>query len=198
MISMKPELKHQDEQTAATEDYGRSTEAGTVRFERKLPGPIERVWDYLTDSEKRGKWFASGPMEQRAGGKLEFHFHNSQLTPHAEPPPERYKKYEGLTSSGKVTRCDPPNLLSFTWEEMSGGESEVTFELSEKNNEVLMVVTHRRLRNRGELIGVSAGWHVHVGLLSDILNRRELRSFWSTYERLQAEYDKRLPTERAD
>jgi uncharacterized protein YndB with AHSA1/START domain len=198
MISMKPELKHQDEQTAATEDYGRSTEAGTVRLERKLPGPIERVWDYLTDSEKRGKWFASGPMEQRAGGKLEFHFHNSQLTPHAEPPPERYKKHEGLTSSGKVTRCDPPNLLSFTWEEMSGGESEVTFELSEKNNEVLMVVTHRRLRNRGELIGVSAGWHVHVGLLSDILNRRELRSFWSTYERLQAEYDKRLPTERAD
>jgi hypothetical protein len=42
---------------------------------------------------------------------------------------------------------------------MSGGESEVTFELSKKNNEVLMVVTHRRLRNREELVGVSAGWH---------------------------------------
>jgi hypothetical protein len=39
MISMKPEVK----QTAATEDYGRSTEAGTVRLERKLPGPIESV-----------------------------------------------------------------------------------------------------------------------------------------------------------
>ena len=34
-----------------------------IRFERLLPGPIENVWSYLTDSQKRGEWLASGPME---------------------------------------------------------------------------------------------------------------------------------------
>jgi hypothetical protein len=32
--------------------FGVLIEPGTIRFERILPGPIERVWDYLTDSEK--------------------------------------------------------------------------------------------------------------------------------------------------
>ena len=42
---------------------------GEIRIMRTLPGPIERVWTYLTDPAKRAKWFAGGPMELRAGGK---------------------------------------------------------------------------------------------------------------------------------
>ena len=41
-----------------------------IRFERLLPGPIETVWSYLTESGKRGEWLASGPMELRVGGKV--------------------------------------------------------------------------------------------------------------------------------
>ena len=61
-------------------EYGVMTEARTVRLERVLPGPIERVWDYLTDSKKRGKWFASGPMDLRVGGEVEFRFHHADLS----------------------------------------------------------------------------------------------------------------------
>jgi uncharacterized protein YndB with AHSA1/START domain len=179
-------------------EYGIAPEAGTVRLERMLPGPIERVWSYLTDSEKRGKWFAAGPMELRAGGKLEFHFQNSKLAPQAEPVPERFKQYEGMTSSGRVTRCEPPNLLSFTWGEDQGDESEVTFELSSHDKEVLMVLTHRRLPNRSEMVSVASGWHVHVGVLIDQLNGREPQPFWSTLERLEGEYDRRLPAENGE
>lgn len=180
-------------QGSIIEGYGISPEAGTVRLERMLPGPIERVWAYLTEPEKRGKWFASGPMELRTGGKLEFHFHNSKLAPQAEPTPERFKQYEGMTSSGRVTRCEPPHLLSFTWSEEQGDESEVTFELSSREKEVLMVLTHRRLPNRSQMIGVASGWHVHVGVLIDQLKGREPQPFWSMLERLEAEYDKQLP-----
>ena len=49
-------------------EYGVVTEPRTIRMERLLPGPIERVWDYLTDSAKRGKWFAAGKMDLRVGG----------------------------------------------------------------------------------------------------------------------------------
>jgi uncharacterized protein YndB with AHSA1/START domain len=191
---MKAQVKEQSDQQAATiDEYGTSPVAGTVRLERMLPGPIERVWSYLTESEKRGKWFASGPMELRAGGKIEFHFHNSQLAPDSGPPPEKYKECEGMVSYGSVTRYEPPNVLSFMWGEGQGDDSEVTFELTERDEEVLLVVTHRRLSNRTEMVSVASGWHVHIGILIDQLNGREPKPFWSALEKLEAEYDKRLP-----
>jgi uncharacterized protein YndB with AHSA1/START domain len=189
--------KQASKQESIVGEFGIAPEVGTVRLERILPGPIERVWAYLTESEKRGKWFASGPMELRAGGKIEFHFQNSKLAPQSEPIPERFKQYEGMRSTGQVIRCDPPHLLSFTWDEEEGDVSEVTFELAEQETEVLMVLTHRRLSNRKAMVSVASGWHVHVGVLIDQLNGREPMPFWSALERLEAEYDRRLPAEEA-
>ena len=175
------------------EEYGIALETGTVRLERMLPGPMEQVWAYLTESEKRGKWFASGPMELRPGGKIELHFHNSTLAPADEATPERFQQYEGMISSGRVVRCEPPHLLVFNWIEAPGVESEVTFELADRDGEVLLVLTHRRLPNRSEMVSVASGWHAHLGVLIDQLSGREPRQFWSRIERLEAEYDKRLP-----
>ena len=44
--------------TATLSGYGELIEPATVRIERMLPGPIERVWDYLTDSDLRAQWLA--------------------------------------------------------------------------------------------------------------------------------------------
>ena len=41
-----------------------------ARLERLLPGPIERVWAYVTESDKRATWLAGGEMELRVGGKV--------------------------------------------------------------------------------------------------------------------------------
>ena len=35
------------------DDYGELIEPTTLRIQRLLPGPIERIWAYLTDSELR-------------------------------------------------------------------------------------------------------------------------------------------------
>jgi uncharacterized protein YndB with AHSA1/START domain len=185
-------------QAATGGDYATTPEARTVRLERVLPGPIERVWAYLTESEKRGKWFASGPMELRAGGKLEFHFDNSKLTPYKETTPERFKECDGMTSRGRVTRCEPPRVLSFSWNEEHGGTSEVTFELSTLDKDVLLVLTHRRLPNRSEMVSVAGGWHVHVALLIAHLKEEQPQPFWSTFEKLEAEYEKRIPADTAE
>jgi uncharacterized protein YndB with AHSA1/START domain len=179
--------------TKETGAYGEVTEPGTLRIERVLPGPIERVWAYLTEPEKRSKWFAGGPMELRDGGRLEFHFDHRNLSPHDDPAPERYKHAEGpQTSVGRVTRCEPPNLISFTWGDELG-DSEVTFELTPQNEKVLMVLTHRRLADRSMTVMVAAGWHAHVALLIDNLNQEDPRPFWSTFSSLEAEYEKRIP-----
>ena len=112
-------------------EFGVVPEARTLRMRRVLPGPIERVWAYLTESEKRGRWLASGPMELHVGGRVQLTFRNSDLSAHAEPPPDKYKEYEETGFEGRVTRCDPPRLLSYTW----GSGSEVTFELSPQGDE---------------------------------------------------------------
>ncbi len=47
-------------ETATLDAYGVVTDAATLTIERLLPGPVERVWDYLTRSELRRQWLASG------------------------------------------------------------------------------------------------------------------------------------------
>src|SRR5690349_14418067 len=95
---------------ATTRDFGAVVSADTVRFERILPGSLDRVWSYLVDPEKRGKWLAGGAIEPRVGGVAELRFQNGTLT--SEPAPDRYKKYSGLIVDRQtVTRFDPPRAL---------------------------------------------------------------------------------------
>ena len=44
-------------------DYGELIDSSTVRFERMLPGPIERVWSYIVESDKRKQWLCAGDIE---------------------------------------------------------------------------------------------------------------------------------------
>jgi uncharacterized protein YndB with AHSA1/START domain len=167
---------------------GTSPEQATVRHERVLPGPIERVWAYLTDSEKRKTWLASGVFDLRVGGKADLHFDHSNIT--SEKAPDEYKggKHD---SPGTITRLDPPRLLSYTFG-AAGPESEVTFELEPRGKGVLLVITHRRIADRKTMINVAGGWDVHVGILEDRLNGEEPRPFWSNHARLKKEYEARL------
>lgn len=174
-------------------DYGTVTEAGTVRFERLLPAGIERVWEYLTDSELRRKWFAGGDMEARPGGALTLVFRNSELSPHQEEVPEKYRQYEGMVSRGEVVAAEPPRRLVFNWFEESGPPTEVSWELEPRGEQTLLILTHRRLANRAMLVDVSGGWHLHLDMLEDVLAGRSPRPFWSTNERYTNEYEARTP-----
>ncbi|HZH51591.1 MAG TPA: SRPBCC family protein [Microvirga sp.] len=176
-------------------EYGIVTATETVRFERLLPGPVERIWAYLTESDKRAKWLASGPMELRVGGGVELRFHNSQLSAPPEPVPDKYSQYgDGVGFRAQVTRCEPPRLLSHTWGGEPGEEeSEVTYELTPKGDKVLLVLTHRRLGGRAAVLSVSGGWHTHLDILAARLNEEVPPPFWATYGRLEGEYDRRLP-----
>ena len=176
-------------------DYGVVTEAGTVRFERLLPAPVERVWDYLVDSELRRKWFAAGEMELRPGGPLKLVFHNSELAPADEEVPEKFRKYEGMESPGEIVRAEPPRLLVFNWFEENGPPTEVSWELEPRGEQTLMTLTHRRLANRAAMVDVSGGWHLHLDVLEDVLADRPPRPFWARQAAIEAEYGGRIAAE---
>lgn len=175
--------------------YGTFPEPETLRFERLLPGPIERVWDYLTKSELKEKWLAAGDIEPRVGGKVELNFYHKNLSEDDDPIPEKYREMEdGDSFIGRVTQWDPPHLLSYTWSENTNDQSEVTFELkSQKNEKVLLVLIHRKIGdNRDFIIGALAGWHTHLGILVDLLEGKEPQGFWRVHSRMEEEYSERV------
>lgn len=175
-------------------NYGIFPELGTVQFERLLPGPIERVWDYLTKSELKAKWLSAGDVEPHVGGKVEFRFKHSNLSENDDPIPEKYKHMEGGNYfEGRVTKWEPPRLLSYTWGEGTGEESEVTFELTPEGEKVRLVLTHRRLGDDPDiLISVASGWHTHLDIMDDRLNSRAPQGFWSVHTRMEREYNGRI------
>jgi uncharacterized protein YndB with AHSA1/START domain len=174
-------------------DYGIVTETGSVRFERLLAAPADRVWDYLTQSELRRKWFAAGDMELRPGGTLTLVFRNSELSDHDEDVPEKYRQYEGMESRGEIVEAEPPHRLVFDWFEESGPSTRVSWELEPRGEQTLLTLVHSRLPNRAMTVDVSGGWHLHLDMLEDLLAGRRPRPFWSTNERYTREYEARTP-----
>ena len=177
-------------------EYGSYINPETLRFERLLPGPIERVWAFLTESDKKAKWLAGGNVEPRIGGKVELHFYHKNLSEEEDPIPEKYREMEnGASYTGRVTQWDPPRLLSYTWfEEDPDDQSEVTFELiPQENDKVLLVLTHRRVGDkRNIIIGALAGWHTHLNILADRLAGNQPKGFWKVHTMVEKDYDQQV------
>ncbi|MDB5394362.1 MAG: hypothetical protein JWM91_1868 [Rhodospirillales bacterium] len=176
--------------------YGVIVEPGTIRFERLLPGPVERVWAYLTDSDKRGKWLAWGEMQPRVGSQFELRFHHSELSTNKAPIPEKWRPIEsGHVSRHHIVRFEPPHFLSFSWGNGAGGDSEVAFELTPRGDKVLLILTHRRLADRAAMVGTAGGWNSHLRMLTDRLEGREPPAFWAVHADVDGLYDRRFPSE---
>jgi uncharacterized protein YndB with AHSA1/START domain len=176
-------------------EFGTSPAPGVVRFERRLPGPIERVWAYLVDGDKRARWFAGGDLDAREGGALSFLHKHSLLSDEPDTPPEKYRGMHenGFTSTGTVIRAEPPRLLSFAWHEDDAPPSIVTFELTPDGDHVRLVLTHSQLKDRAEMVNVSGGWHAHLHVLAEDLAGGPRHAFWPMHAMLDGEYEKRLP-----
>ena len=173
--------------------YGELLDANTVRFERLLPGPIERVWSYLVEGDKRAQWLCGGETELTVGGRIDLQFHNASLSSAEDiPRPEKYKDMpEKVSFTGTVTRCEPPQVFAHTWD-FHDESSEVCYELTEKGDKILLVLTHTRLSSSDEVLSVSGGWHTHLDILVAILEGQDPLPFWKTHAELEAQYAERL------
>jgi uncharacterized protein YndB with AHSA1/START domain len=172
---------------AALDAYGVLTEPATLTIQRLLPGPVERVWAYLTDSELRRKWLAAGRMDMAVGAPFELVWRNDELT---DPPGERPPGFScEHQMHSRITELEPLRKLAFAWK----GSGDVSFELEPKGDEVLLTVIHRRLPDRNTMLMVGAGWHMHLDLLVAHAAGDAPTPFWDGWSRLQKEYDRRLP-----
>ena len=145
--------------------------ASVVRFERILPGPIERVWEFLTTPERLPLWFGQGTIEPRAGGSVIL---------------------MGGHIRGIVTQWLPPRRLTYTWNVFSPGENEssypesyLTLSLEPRGERVLLTLTHLPVLERFEKQN-AMGWHTFLDMLAAGL-RNDTPQPRETYMRRNAE-----------
>lgn len=133
---------------------GEMLKVAAIRFERLLPGPIERVWDFLTRAELLPSWFGNGEIEARVGGAVTL------MDGHIR---------------GTVTQCRPPHLLAYTWNVFGPGdatspypESYLTLTLERKGEKVLLTLSHLPILERFEKQN-AMGWHTFLDLMEAAL-----------------------------
>jgi uncharacterized protein YndB with AHSA1/START domain len=142
-------------------DLAEMFRAPGVRFWRRLPGPIERVWAHLTDPAKLGGWYDAGStIEPREGGAVALN---------------------GGHIRGVVTQWRPPVKFAHTWNVLSPGESVsaypesyLTLELAAEEADVALTLTHLPVLDRFEPQN-AMGWATFLDILEDTVRGRELQ-----------------------
>uniref|UniRef100_UPI003BA854F0 SRPBCC family protein n=1 Tax=Stappia sp. TaxID=1870903 RepID=UPI003BA854F0 len=162
-------------------------EPATLKIERRLPGPVERVWECLTQSDLRARWLAAGDMDLRPGAPFTFTWRNDDLSASASERPQGTP--EVMTMESRIIEVHPPVRLVFSWEE--GGE--VAIDLSPDGGDVLLRLIHRRVVKPGERLMIAAGWHMHLDILRAVLAEEIPPSFWAGWMTLKEAYAERFP-----
>jgi uncharacterized protein YndB with AHSA1/START domain len=165
---------------------GALADGNSLRIQRRLPGPIERVWSYLTDSDLRRQWLASGTMPPQPGATFELVWRNDELSSSAAERPEGFSAESRATC--EMVEVEPPRRMRYLWP----GVGEVTIELEALGNEVVLTLTHRQLIGTRLILNVCAGWDAHLVLLVAHLEGTRPPSLWATWKRLRKDYEERL------
>lgn len=162
------------------DEFGTLVDAHTVRFERLLPGPIERVWAYLTEPQFLRTWLAESSMALRVGGAVELRFDTDEVPARAQA---------GAIDQGIITRYEPPHRLAYTWQKAPNGPvtSHVAFELEAVEDQVRLVLTHSKLQH-SSLASFGAGWHTHLAVLQARLQALEPSPFLSYFNTVLPRY----------
>jgi uncharacterized protein YndB with AHSA1/START domain len=127
-------------------------DSATLRFERRLPHPIEAVWAALTEPAQRAAWFGPTRIEGRPGGRIELEAQG----PPASPAQRRI--------SGRILVWDPPRVLEHEWRQPLVGAGVVRYELVPDGDATRLTFTHRGLPV-GPARGLAPGTHAYLDRL---------------------------------
>ena len=139
-------------------DLGEMFRMPGVRFWRRLPGPIERVWAHLTDPARLSGWYDAGStIEPREGGAVRLNDGHIR---------------------GVVTQWRPPVKFAHTWNVFGPGEtvsaypeSYLTLELAQEGGDVALTLTHLPVLERFQPQN-AMGWATFLDILDDTVNGR--------------------------
>lgn len=167
----------------------------TMRFERHLDHPIERVWHVLTDEAETAYWFPARIVGRREpGAPVTFEFENLPLRLMDDELAATIaaKQAELDTSAnpeflrGKVVAFDPPRLFELDW----AGEI-IRFELTPHAGGTKLVFLYTWLEGTAPQ-GVGPGWHFTLAGLAKRLSGDTTPQTAAEFHEMEAVYKRLL------
>jgi len=109
-----------------------------LRFERRLPHPVERVWRAVTEPSELSRWFV------------------------AEVPwtPAPGEEFEAYGERGRITALEPPRRIAWEW-----GTERYAFELAPDGDGCRLVFIHVFNPELGPGWQHAAGWETYFARL---------------------------------
>jgi len=148
----------------------------TVRLERVLRAPVERVWAYLTESALLATWLTRGTVPSTVGDRFTLKL-----------------LANGDEIEGTLHAYEPPRALEYTWfstqhEAPDRDHSVVRYELTPHDDGTLLVLTHTGVQPefRGR---VAAGWHSLLDALTALIDGVDAPGFFSVFPRVINGYE---------
>jgi uncharacterized protein YndB with AHSA1/START domain len=130
---------------------GRTVPEAAIVFERTLPGPAQKVWEFLTEAARLPEWYGAGSIEPREGGAV------SLMGGHVR---------------GVVTIWQPAKALGYTWNVFQPGETVsawpvtyLEFALKPGNDGVVLTLTHRPIPEAMQN-QTAMGWYTMLDLIA--------------------------------
>jgi uncharacterized protein YndB with AHSA1/START domain len=133
-----------------------------IRFVRRLPHPIDRVWEALTDPAELRRWWGDTDLELTEGGRFTLRWRNQDPQGNV------------ATLDGTITKLDPPRFLeiSATWGATGspdpGVPTTLTWELEPAGDRTVLHFTNA-LPTPPVGSTTTAGWHLHLDALATTL-----------------------------
>jgi uncharacterized protein YndB with AHSA1/START domain len=125
-----------------------------VEMELLVPGTPEQVWQAMATGPGYAAWFTKSEIEPRVGGVLRF-----DLSP-------------GVTSSGEVTRWEPPHQFSYVERGWGEGAPPLATEIiitSRSGNRCLVRMVHSLFASSDDwddqIEGFESGWPAFFAVL---------------------------------
>ncbi|HET8642784.1 MAG TPA: SRPBCC family protein [Pseudonocardiaceae bacterium] len=128
----------------------------TLRFERLLDHPPEKVWRAVTEPDELAQWFpARVETELRVGASMVFVFEDAPLD---------------QTPGGEIIELDPPKVFAYRW-----GEDVLRWEILPEDGGCRLLFTHALSQAHGGAAAAArnaAGWDECLAALTARLDQR--------------------------
>ncbi len=134
-----------------------------LRFERRLPHPVAKVWRAITDPEELAGWFPwHVEIDLRTGGTIAFTHPSGAVT----------------APDAVITELDEPRVFAYRW----NGE-DLRWQLSADGGACVLVFTHA-FAERPAAAKFAAGWHLSLDALGAVLDDTPVvTTGWAGYNR---------------
>lgn len=109
-----------------------------LRFERRLPHPVERVWRAVTEPAELERWFVAPVPWRPSAGEV----------------------FEAEGQAGRIVELDEPRVIAWTW-----GDERYRFELRPDGDGCRLIFTHVFDDRFGPAAQHAAGWEAYLDRL---------------------------------